>query len=80
MDTKRIGRRIKAFRKLKGYTQIAFANELEVPIAVMGAVERGTKQASDELLDRVSATLAISKEELTLREANQDVKGENMEE
>ncbi|WP_099158872.1 helix-turn-helix domain-containing protein [Virgibacillus ndiopensis] len=66
MDPKRIGKRIKAFRKLKGYTQIAFAKKLDVSIAVLGNVERGTEEASDELLDNISDTLSISKEELTL--------------
>ncbi|MGY0695005.1 helix-turn-helix domain-containing protein [Virgibacillus sp. FSP13] len=66
MDTKRLGRRIKAFRKLKGYTQVAFAKEIDVPIAVLGRVERGTEVASDELISKIGNTLAVSREELTL--------------
>ncbi|MFD1040723.1 helix-turn-helix domain-containing protein [Virgibacillus byunsanensis] len=64
MDTKRIGRRIKAFRKLKGYTQTSFANEINLPIAVLGPIERGTKKPSEELLSQIADTLYISKEEL----------------
>ncbi|CDQ37747.1 MULTISPECIES: helix-turn-helix domain-containing protein [Virgibacillus] len=67
MDKKRIGRRIKAFRKLKGYTQIDFAKELDVPLSAIGGVERGSKELSDDLLQKVAATLEISKEELTLQ-------------
>ncbi|WP_163972112.1 helix-turn-helix domain-containing protein [Oceanobacillus halotolerans] len=64
MDTERIGKRIKAFRKLKGYTQIRFAKVLDVPLSVLGSVERGTEEASEALLENIAETLAISKEEL----------------
>lgn len=66
MDTKRIGRRIKAFRKLKGYTQIDFAKELEVSISEIGNIERGTKPASDELLNQISQLLNISIDEIKM--------------
>jgi transcriptional regulator with XRE-family HTH domain len=64
MDTKRIGRRIKAFRKLKGFTQIDLAKEMGIPIAQLGAVERGTEEAADGLISRIAAVLKISKQEL----------------
>ncbi|MFD1172834.1 helix-turn-helix domain-containing protein [Oceanobacillus picturae] len=73
MDAKRIGRRIKAFRKLKGYTQITFAEKADVPIAVIGAVERGTKKADDELLKRITDFLEITREELVLDKETEDV-------
>ncbi|WP_010649048.1 helix-turn-helix domain-containing protein [Oceanobacillus massiliensis] len=66
MDAKRVGRRVKAFRKLKGYTQMDFANELNVSIAQIGNIERGTKMASDDLLDQIAETLSIPREEITL--------------
>ncbi|WP_188456120.1 helix-turn-helix domain-containing protein [Virgibacillus oceani] len=66
MEPRRIGKRIKAFRKLKGYTQIAFAKKLDVSIAVLGNVERGTEVAADDLLNKIADTLSISREELTL--------------
>ncbi|GAB3806339.1 helix-turn-helix domain-containing protein [Virgibacillus kimchii] len=68
MDSKRIGRRIKAFRKLKGYTQANFAKKLDVSLSFIGAVERGTKEAPDELLDQIAFLLTVSKEELLLIE------------
>ncbi|WP_164670646.1 helix-turn-helix domain-containing protein [Virgibacillus doumboii] len=64
MDTKRLGRRIKAFRKLKGYTQVELAEELEVPIITLGDVERGKQRASNELLEQIAVTLSISKQEI----------------
>lgn len=66
MDPKRLGRRIKAFRKLKGYTQIDFAKEIGVSIAILGAVERGTTYADEAFLQKVVDTLAITREELML--------------
>lgn len=70
MDQKRIGRRIKAFRKLKGYTQVEFAKELEIPLSVLGRMERGSKSVSEDLLDKIIGTLDISKEELILCDKN----------
>lgn len=64
MDTARIGRRIKAFRKLKGYTQIELAKVLHVSISELRVVERGMKVASDVLLKQIALTLAVTKEEL----------------
>jgi transcriptional regulator with XRE-family HTH domain len=73
MESKRVGRRIKAFRKLKGYTQANFAKELDVSLSFIGAVERGTKAASDELLEQIASLLTIPKEEILLLEDNGDV-------
>lgn len=64
MDTVRVGRRIKAFRKLKGFTQIDFAKELKVSITELRSVERGVREAHDVFLDQVAVTLAVPKEEL----------------
>lgn len=66
MDTKRLGKRIKAFRKLKGYTQVSLAKELDIPIITLGNVERGKQEAADELLDQIAVELSISKKELIL--------------
>lgn len=64
MDTARIGRRIKAFRKLKGYTQMDLAKTLNVSIAELRGVERGTQEAPNVFLNQIAANLAVSKEEL----------------
>lgn len=64
MEPGRIGRRIKAFRKLKGFTQIDLAKALHVSISELRAVERGVKEATDSFLDQVAATLAVAKEEI----------------
>ncbi|WP_053216908.1 helix-turn-helix domain-containing protein [Virgibacillus senegalensis] len=58
------GRRIKAYRKLKGYTQVQFAQELGISVSVIGEVERGTRKLHDELLEQITSVLGISAEEL----------------
>lgn len=76
MDTRRIGRRIKAFRKLKGYTQIKLAKKLSLSLSHLGAIERGTLEASDEVLSNIADFLEIDKKEITLEgmeaEQNED--------
>ncbi|SHG40197.1 helix-turn-helix domain-containing protein [Ornithinibacillus halophilus] len=64
MDRKRIGRRIRGFRKLKGYTQMDFAKRLGVPLAVLGSVERGTREIPEGLIEQIAGTLNIEKDEL----------------
>ncbi|QDP38852.1 helix-turn-helix domain-containing protein [Radiobacillus deserti] len=58
------GRRIKAYRKLKGYTQIQFARELGISVSVLGEVERGTRTPDSSLIDQICKTLDIPVEEL----------------
>lgn len=71
MDTKRVGRRIKAFRKLKGFTQIDLAKEMDISIAQLGAVERGTEEASEGLINLIAVTLDICKKEMVSEKTSQ---------
>lgn len=64
MDAIEWGRRIKAYRKLKGYTQIQFARELGISVSVMGEVERGNRIPSIELIEQITNVLDISVKEL----------------
>jgi transcriptional regulator with XRE-family HTH domain len=59
-----LAQRIRAFRKLKGYTQDELAKQLGVSIAVLGAIERGTRKADSKMLTRISETLGVSVEEI----------------
>ncbi|WP_174615366.1 helix-turn-helix domain-containing protein [Virgibacillus ihumii] len=72
MDAKRLGKRIRAFRKLKGYTQVGLANSLEIPIITLGNVERGKQEATEQLLDAIAGKLNITKRELTLNEEKEE--------
>ncbi|MFV8829760.1 helix-turn-helix domain-containing protein [Alkalihalobacterium sp. APHAB7] len=65
MENEQWGRRIRAFRKLKGYTQEAFAHTLGISISVLGEVERGTRVPTEELIEKIATALQISKDELT---------------
>ncbi|MUK88046.1 helix-turn-helix domain-containing protein [Ornithinibacillus sp. L9] len=66
MDKERVGRRIKAFRKLKGYTQVDFARELSIPLSVLGGVERGTREPNDDLILKVADSLNIEVDEIII--------------
>ncbi|MBP2242613.1 transcriptional regulator with XRE-family HTH domain [Cytobacillus eiseniae] len=65
MEAEKWGRRIRAFRKLKGFTQESFAKELGVSVSILGEVERGNRMPSIEFLKRVSFLLNIPIEDLT---------------
>lgn len=54
-----ISRRIRAFRKLKGYTQQELADVLGVSVAVIGSVERGTRTPKQRLLEDIAHALQI---------------------
>ncbi|WP_151737931.1 helix-turn-helix domain-containing protein ['Paenibacillus yunnanensis' Narsing Rao et al. 2020] len=65
MDTKRIGLRVRAFRKLKGYTQQELADYVGISLAVLGAVERGNRHLEGKILNKIADVLEISAAELT---------------
>mgnify|MGYP003408443493 CR=1 FL=1 len=64
MEAEKWGRRIRAFRKLKGYTQEAFAKELSVSISMLGEVERGNRIPPESFLQEIAEHLDITVEEL----------------
>lgn len=64
METSQLAQRIRAFRKLKGYTQNELAELLGVSIAVLGAIERGTRKADTRIVCKISEVLGIDLDEL----------------
>ncbi|MRX72984.1 helix-turn-helix domain-containing protein [Bacillus lacus] len=64
MEAEKWGRRIRAYRKLKGYTQESFAKDLGVSVSVLGEVERGNRLPSDDFLLEVASALNVSVKEL----------------
>jgi len=64
MEAEKWGRRIRAYRKLKGYTQESFSKELGVSVSILGEIERGNRLPASELLKKISQTLNISLDEL----------------
>ncbi|WP_141434206.1 helix-turn-helix domain-containing protein [Bacillus sp. 03113] len=71
MEAEKWGRRIRAFRKLKGYTQQSFANALGVSIAIIGEIERGNRVPSKEIIQQITEKLNISIEELSPLDKNE---------
>ena len=59
------GRRIRAFRKLKGFTQEDFAKRIEISVSVLGEIERGNRKPTEDLIGRVMTTLGVTVEDLT---------------
>lgn len=59
-----MGRRVRAFRKLKGYTQQELADHIGISLAVLGAVERGNRRLEDQILNKIANVLGVSTEEL----------------
>ena len=47
MEAEKWGRRIRAFRKLKGYTQEGLAKQLGVSVSILGEIESGNRSPSD---------------------------------
>ncbi|KQU19706.1 XRE family transcriptional regulator [Bacillus sp. Leaf13] len=64
MEGEKWGRRIRAFRKLKGFTQEGFAKEIGVSVSLLGEVERGNRNPSESFLMEVADVLRVSIEEL----------------
>jgi transcriptional regulator with XRE-family HTH domain len=68
MEAEKWGRRIRAYRKLKGYTQESFSRELGVSVSILGEVERGNRLPAGDLLERIAHSLKISIEDLSPKE------------
>lgn len=55
-----LARRIRAFRKLKGYTQQSLAERSGISLAMLGMFERGTRKPTDEQLAVIAEALEVS--------------------
>ena len=64
MGSNEWGRRIKAFRKLKGLTQIQLADKLGISVSILGEIERGSRPPTEKLIYQISDCLDITIEEL----------------
>lgn len=58
------GRRLRAYRKLKNWTQAELAEELGVSVAIVGGMERGTRNATPAMLTQLEQLLQVSRDEL----------------
>jgi transcriptional regulator with XRE-family HTH domain len=64
METDKWGRRVRAFRKLKGFTQEGLAKELGISVSVLGEVERGSRIPKEDFLVKVAEVLGITIKDL----------------
>lgn len=62
--TEKWGRRIRAFRKLKGYTQEGLARELLVSVSILGEIERGNRIPSEDMINLIVEVLNITRKDL----------------
>ncbi|WHY34325.1 helix-turn-helix transcriptional regulator [Cytobacillus firmus] len=67
MEAEKWGRRIRAFRKLKGFTQEGFARELGVSVSILGEIERGNRMPAPALIEQIAQALKVTQEELAPR-------------
>jgi transcriptional regulator with XRE-family HTH domain len=65
MEAEKWGRRIRAYRKLKGFTQESFSKELGVSVSVLGEIERGNRLPSEDFVEKMAIALKISVDDLT---------------
>jgi len=56
--------RIRAFRKLKGYTQQELADKMDVSISILGSIERGTRKLDSRIIRLISTALDVDPDEL----------------
>ncbi|KGX90059.1 XRE family transcriptional regulator [Pontibacillus halophilus JSM 076056 = DSM 19796] len=68
MEAEKWGKRIRAYRKLKGYTQVSFAKTLGISVSVLGEIERGTRMPTEQMINRASYELGVPIHELTPKE------------
>ncbi|GIO58281.1 MULTISPECIES: helix-turn-helix domain-containing protein [Paenibacillus] len=64
MENMQLAKRVRAFRKLKGYTQQELAAKCGISLAVLGAIERGNRRAEEQVLIKVAEALGVSVQEL----------------
>ncbi len=68
------GRRLRAYRKLKHWTQADLARRVGVSVAIIGGLERGTRTPTKEQLSSFVTVLDASEEELGMSEKQASAK------
>lgn len=66
MENMQLAQRIRAFRKLKGFTQQQLAEQTGISLSVLGAIERGNRHIEDQILNKIANVLGLDLEELKL--------------
>lgn len=58
------GRRLRAYRKLKHWTQGELADRVGVSVAIIGSLERGTRAPTTDLVSKLTLLLQVTEAEL----------------
>jgi transcriptional regulator with XRE-family HTH domain len=58
------GRNVRRFRKERGLTQEALAHEVEIDVSYLGQIERGERNPTLSVVDRIAAVLKVTPVEL----------------
>jgi transcriptional regulator with XRE-family HTH domain len=64
LENLQLAQRLRAFRKLKGFTQQELADKTGISLAVLGSIERGNRMAEQDILDTIAQALGITIHEL----------------
>lgn len=64
MAKSQLAQRIRAFRKLKGFTQTELSQRMGISIGILGAIERGVRNPDERILMLISEALGIDVNEL----------------
>lgn len=68
------GRKLRAYRKLKHWTQVELANQLGVSVAIVGSMERGVRYPTPQLVRLLCDTLQVTETELGLNRGENDIR------
>lgn len=69
----KLGQRIRALRRLKRVTQQELATRLDLSVTLLSNIERGLKEPSPQLLERIARELDVPREELFIIKESADV-------
>ena len=64
MEAEEWGRRIRAFRKLKGFTQAELAESLGISLSILGEIERENRIPNKMIIEQIAQILGITVDEL----------------
>lgn len=70
------GRRLRAYRKLKRWTQMELAHHMGVSVAIIGGLERGTRSPNRKTLARLEDVLNVTRSELFGGETEEQIESQ----
>ncbi len=68
------GRKLRAYRKLKHWTQVELADQLGVSVAIVGSMERGVRHPTPQLVRQLCRALQVTEAELGLGDGENPVR------